>query len=357
MRFRILHILIIPVLLALTAPFCGGSLITPVKSLSLEDSKHRLHDAKIVICTNRIPSSAEGENRFFGTKIDPTGKISQISVDFADGEARIVNFDTLDDALDAINPSDDILVFVHGDGKGFTQTIEYCARLNSLYGISVIAFDWPSKDPTKPDGASNFYKSLQNAKHSAPAFAAFIHTVNDYYGKRRRAGSISILFHSLGAMVLQRCAELDSATIANPVFANLILDAPAVRQKRHAKWLCKVSMQKRLYVTMNDDDFTLHGASMLLFGKMLGIGATPPYTGNAEYIDFSEVLGTEHNYLIMDAESSGKEILTFYKEVLHGKCSDTKNITRFKINGDANSFKLLKQEPSQNHPDNKSVTR
>jgi len=328
-------------ILALTVCSCPGNLTQPVKSLALNGSGDRGRDAKIIIFTNRARTSSSAEQRFFGTSVDPSGRTSQVRVDFSNGDSKVTFFDTLDSALDEADTTGDILIFIHGDGKGFVQTIEYCARLNSLYGVTVLAFDWPSKDPSMPDGAANFYKSLQNAKRSVAAFDIFMNGANDYFRKHPRKGSISVVFHSLGAMILQRWTEHGTGSIENAVIDNLILDAPAVKQKRHASWLSRVAMQKQIFVTMNDDDFTLHGASMLLFNRTLGMGAKPPYAENVRYIDFSHSLGTEHNYLIMDETKIGPDVHGIYDVILHGGIPDTADRTLFS-EGDAPNVFILR---------------
>ncbi|HEY1406460.1 MAG TPA: hypothetical protein VF857_07635, partial [Spirochaetota bacterium] len=202
------------------------------------------------------------------------------------------------------------------------------------------------------NGATNYYRSQTNALQSIAAFDQFLNSLNRYFITRKNSEkhvpSITLLFHSMGGFILQKYAESGSAEIDSPVFNNVILDAAAVKQKNHYVWLERVAFQKRIYVLSNGRDFTLHGASLLSLGKMLGMGARKQLAENAEYIDFSENLTFEHNYTILDEGKIGKKFRYVCETIMHGRSLDLENRNIFTPIGTTRVYKLVKESPDDN---------
>ena len=121
--------------------------------------------------------------------------------------------------------------------------------------------------------------------------------------------------------------------IPEGLFSNFILNAAAVNQYQHQKWLEKLNIQERIYVTINNDDFTLHGAMILRASKQLGLGYRGSTAMNAHYVNFSDVATREHNLFLGKSatEKNNPYIYLFYKQAFHGSAVSFNENTGFQI--------------------------
>ena len=84
------------------------------------------------------------------------------------------------------------------------------------------------------------------------------------------------------------------------LFSNIIVNAAAVKQHNHDKWLEKIHLQERIYVTMNDEDRPLHGAMLLRLAKQLGLGTKGETVAEQE---------NEYIYRFYDQAFHGSEVI------------------------------------------------
>jgi hypothetical protein len=216
----------------------------------------------------------------------------------------------------AILPANrDFLVYVDGHGKTFSQVLERGFELSRRYGINVVVFDWPTD-----------YVALRKTAHNADEVAvAFVRAMRIFSEVRRSAFSeapVSVIFHSMGNRIAKNLVDqrLQSFLPSN-LFDNVILNAAAVKQQRHAHWIEKLHIQQRIYITINDEDRPLKGATLLRLSRQLGRGITGKKAVNAVYVDFSAVAGTEHNLFLgySKTESDNPLIFRFYSDAFHGR--------------------------------------
>ncbi|CAN7383042.1 alpha/beta hydrolase [Variovorax sp. LjRoot178] len=235
-----------------------------------------------------------------------------------------------------------VLVYVHGNNNTPAKCFERCAKLEALYDVEVIGFSWPSEgylpdgklvpdvDPKEMDGnedelsaveganrkeskiQSKIYRYHQaglNGKHSADALARFLRMIG---AARLDANKqpYTAAAHSLGAQFLQYTIDIPGAAESIATAQNVALLAPCVRAVGHREWLAKIRPNSQLFVTFNDGDSVLAGASIadngLTGDTQLKLGTDPttdrfkvPYL---RYISCSnaKVGGGGHGYFVQD---------------------------------------------------------
>ena len=120
------------------------------------------------------------------------------------------------------------------------------------------------------------------------------------------------------------------------LFDNVIINAAAVEQKNHTKWVEQLQFQKNIFINSNRRDFNLNGLRISTkHGKQLGQKVTHPFASNAVYFDFTKSVGfriptgPSHTYFIGKIPERNKNICLIYSEMLHGHMPDLADETRF----------------------------
>ncbi|MBT2304881.1 alpha/beta hydrolase [Variovorax paradoxus] len=252
-----------------------------------------------------------------------------------------------------------VLVYVHGNNNTPAKCFERCAKLEALYDVEVIGFSWPSEgylsdgepvpdvDPEEVDGdeeelgsvkganrkeskiRSKIYRYHQaglNGKHSADALARFFRMIG---AARLDANKqpYSVAAHSLGAQFLQYTMDIPAAAESLATAQNVALLAPCVRAIGHREWLAKIRPNSQLFVTFNDGDTVLAGASIadngLTGDTQLKLGTDPtadrfkvPYM---RYISCSnaKVGGGGRGYFVQD--KMPKKMLSVFGRIFRSK--------------------------------------
>ena len=197
------------------------------------------------------------------------------------------------------------LLFVHGDFKTFELAVLRAMDIGETYGINVMVFCWPSKDPDI-SGTRNFKNSKANVYKSEKDFMELLEIFRDF-DKNDILGrdSLSAFFHSLGNLYLKNYTECIHPR--QKAFSNLIMNSAAVEQEDHNHWVENLEIQERVYILFNKHDFTLNGLRIFTpAGKQLGERIKDTLADNAIYLDFSSVVGHEfptwnsHSFYIGD---------------------------------------------------------
>jgi hypothetical protein len=104
---------------------------------------------------------------------------------------------------------------------------------------------------------------------------------------------------------------------------SVILNAACVNQTNHKEWLDKLSFTNQIYITINDRDMNLRGASIIFRDHQLGERPKQTVSEKVNYINFSKVLFKEHNYYIMQHLLNEKPFVKkFYEDIFAGKDPD-----------------------------------
>ncbi len=122
--------------------------------------------------------------------------------------------------------------------------------------------------------------------------------------------------------------------ISEGFFNNLILNAPAVKQKHHAEWVNQLNIQKKIYIVSNRNDLPLKGAMILRLAKQLGSVYDEPLSRNAYYVDFSSIADKEHNIFPgrTDLEKDNPNITAFYNALFQGYAPVLTNNPSYLVN-------------------------
>jgi hypothetical protein len=345
---------LIPVFLFLVFAVSCSHVRIPHKELiptSELKSKCPEQPANIVV-TNRNRTTAEDSFKYFGNQVRTEEPLKYLSVCCLNDTWSFEEHETFKSLFNYLNPEKNILIFVHGDGKLFSEIVERNFMLRNIYDVNVIAFDYPSEDPTIHPRYKNYFNSMRNIDKSMPQFKAFLEEFQDELKEHESfsENKVSILFHSLGGYLFKRAMDDKSfENINNDLFDNIILNAPAVSQKYHASWLDRAPLKGNVYVTQNNDDFILRGAKMLSRQHMLGLDAEKPFSNKAEYIDFSEVYSYEHNYFLMEPPQGDRGAREVFYQMFNGLELDFSS-SRFKQMKENRTFSVQPFSEDEKEP-------
>jgi hypothetical protein len=241
--------------------------------------------------------------------------------------AFIMPLKNMDEAAGYLPANRDFLVYVDGHGKTFDQILERGFDLSGRFDINMVMFDWPSD-----------YLALRKTAYAAEDvtgnFVMAMRQLDLLHARYYKTSAVSAFFHSMGNNILKNATTIQLLKyMPENLFSNLILNAAAVRQKDHAKWVEKLHLQKRIYITINSNDRTLQGAKLLRIAHQLGLGTKGSNAKNAHYVNFSSIATTEHNLFLgkSRAEKSNQNIFGFYEQALHGKEVNFSNETAYQI--------------------------
>ena len=242
------------------------------------------------------------------------------------------------------------VVFVHGDAKTLEKSIYRGLKIQHLYNVNVLIYSWPSSDPNL-NGAKNFKRSQFHVSESLNnfvevlKFAQLFREVNPSFLKKK----MSLFFHSLGGLYLEKMVKSNlEIGFSDKLFDNIILNATAVNQKNHKEWVEKLSIQERIFIVSNKNDFNLKGVHLFTSnGKQLGEKITPPFANNAVYMNFNKTIGFKfptyntHTYFIGEMTKRNLNLKIFYNCILNGNNPDFSNKDVYRKLKKKNTFEIV----------------
>lgn len=111
------------------------------------------------------------------------------------------------------------------------------------------------------------------------------------------------------------------------IFDNVVLCQADVDNKGHAKWVEQIEAGKRVYVTINENDWVLKWSDANFQKDRLGRTARNLVASNASYFDFTNGPGVEKTHGIF-YEKTNDVVKSFFTTVLNGgKGERTKGLT------------------------------
>ncbi|HLO58747.1 MAG TPA: alpha/beta hydrolase [Bacteroidales bacterium] len=246
--------------------------------------------------------------------IQPWFQLFYFKVALKNDTAWVQPLEDLNDAKGFFPNDRDFLVYIDGHGKTFGQTMERGFELTDRFNINMVIFDWPSDYLA-------LRKTIYNADEVAVGFVEAMRTFNDFHVSHYNSSMVSVIFHSMGNRILKDVAGSRLIhQMPDNLFSNIIINAAAVKQQNHAKWVERLNIQKRIYITKNNRDFNLRGAAILRCAEQLGLG-NHNFARNAWYVNFSVFSTIDHNLFLgrSQLEKDKPEIFTFYDLAFHGK--------------------------------------
>lgn len=214
-----------------------------------------------------------------------------------------------------------VLLYLHGFNNTPPALFDRCTRLEALYGVSVVGFSWPSEgalsDGRDLPAASNpnpgeeellgdivgryrgedlvrermalYHQAKSNAMGAVDSLARFLRLVAV---ARLQANALpfSLAAHSMGVHLLQYSLALDATREALGSAFNIALVAGCARASGHTDWVPLLRPKGRVFITYNQGDTTLAGATAADGGQIrLGMAPGPDRVNNGtvRYLCFS----------------------------------------------------------------------
>jgi hypothetical protein len=258
--------------------------------------------------------------------IQPRFKLFYFIASLKNDTAFIQPLDQMTKASDYLPSGRDFLVYVDGHGKTFGQTMERGFELTERFNVNMVIFDWPTDYMA-------LRKTVYSADEVAVGFVKAMRSFNTVYSEFYSDSQVSVIFHSMGNRIMKFIAGTRLIKdMPHDLFTNVIINAAAVKQQNHAKWVERMDIQKRIYITSNHNDFNLKGAAVLRLAEQLGLG-NKKYAKNAYYVNFSDYATEEHNLFLGKShlEKSKPELFRFYDLAFHGKEVTFDRATGFQI--------------------------
>lgn len=243
------------------------------------------------------------------------------------------------------------LVFIHGDAKTLEASIKRGLTIQQVYNINVLIFSWPSKDP-EIRGVKNLKESQTHVGESMHHFMKVMDFIVQFKAINpafQQGQKLSLFLHSLGNLYIKTMIENElTGDLPTQLFDNVILNAAAVNQKQHKQWLERLSMQKRIYVISNKDDFNLKGLRIFTkSGRQLGEKLTPTLADNTNYVHFDKSVGfnikkgQSHTYFIGNTTDKSINIKSFYATLFHGEEPNLVDTEKFYVRKDGLGYEII----------------
>lgn len=270
--------------------------------------------SKILVVTCRPYVKDPKKNEYFPNDIAEFRTVSYF-IASCDGSSWNISFvPSFEEGMKQIDNGHDLLLFTDGHGKTLPMVLSRAFQVQERYGVSLILFDWPSRN-------NDFNVSLSRVRSCSDNFYNLLLQIKDYKKEfMSKKQNFSILLHSLGNYFLTHIIVNGSNQYLQEKFVdNIIMNAPAIRSKKHSEVISQLSFQNRIYITWNKNDFILKGAGIITAQKMLGNVIINP-SSNSQYIDFTNIAGKEHTSFAgyHSFEYENPAVFYFYNTAIHG---------------------------------------
>jgi len=313
---RYLYIILFLLLSGFASPIFGevSGKESSVLSLVSTDSNH-LKDAgnKILIISTRNFTDPEALTIEKG--VHPENKRFFFVVGTQADSFVVVNYPTLEKAMNQLDENRNMLVYVNGYNKTFDGTIKGGQMLSARYNVNAIMFDWPTDQKPVRITAKNARKVSHN-------LAVSLNEIGQVQQNKFSGTNLSVIFHSMGNLVARHMVKSGNINQMKPgVVDNIILNAAAVKSYDHNRWVEKMKNDETVYIVINKYDYVLRGASLMRGVRQLGNVPLGEKADNAHYIDFSEIAEKEHSYYLGETNAEKKTIqfFEFYNTVFQGQ--------------------------------------
>ncbi|HTN46988.1 MAG TPA: alpha/beta hydrolase [Flavipsychrobacter sp.] len=289
-------------------------------------------DTAIIMASNRLFQ----DTAFRFLPDASVGGIRYFVVYSHDGFWDVIPIDDLKTAIAYLpEKNKDWVIYTEGMGKLFTSAADRAMRMSAQYRVNVIMLDYPSIH-AKWRRTRNYYFSKHYAGIAYKDFAPVIDTVKVLKATNQLGtGSVNLFFHSMGNIVLEKMVLNNKIQFLNQSkwVDNLVLNAPCVRQRHHARWMNQVNFAERIYVLYNPQDFTLGGAYFMSKWNQLGMKVKRPLAEKATYINFEKLAGKRHsNFLNLRGYPAQPEAaINIYSKLLHGEKVNVRDTVLYKI--------------------------
>lgn len=290
-------------------------------------------DTAIVVASNRARQT-DDSLRFMSEEADTIG-VRYFFVYAHRGKWHVLPVNNLKKAISYMpKPNRDWIIYTEGMGKIFTNDVDRAIALSGQYDVNVLLLDYPSIR-SNLKRIANYKFAIRHARAAYKDFVPVLDTVQQLRSANRMGkGSLNLFFHSMGNNVMYKTVTSGQVALLNNKtwVDNIILNAPCVPEKRHKKWVDKLTFAKHVYIHYNPRDHTLQGAHLLSFKKQLGEKVKKPISKNATYINFNKITDRGHsNFLSLQGREPAKQAAREHYNVLfHGKEANLADTSKYK---------------------------
>lgn len=267
-----------------------------------------------------------------------------------------------------------ILFFIHGYNNDVKDVMQAAQAIEDIYGVIVVPFTWPANGGGQISGAASYLSDKSDARASSGALNRVIGKIQQFHlmltsaqkiNHQERAQkkhptnpqaayayfvklvekdcpvTLNLLCHSMGNYVFKHTLSTSDNAVSKLVFDNVCLVAADANNDKHARWVGKLDVRKRIYVVINENDFALK-ASRIKPGDeqlaRLGHYTSQLNSPNTHYIDVThaDYIGNEHTYFIGDTVIKNSLLKDIFSGMFNGQAIEGDLIYR----SDNNSYVL-----------------
>ena len=155
-----------------------------------------------------------------------------------------------------------VLIYIHGRAKGVGEPVKSMNQNIysdlAAYGVEVLGFTWDADD-----GGFDESRPIE----SADEFSMLLDALAEFMAAPENSGAAkpSLIAHSMGNLIIAELAEEDDLGMERgKLIQNLVMSAPAVKVRRHHRWLRKIKVAEKVYVMVNPNDTVLMFAGFVV---------------------------------------------------------------------------------------------
>lgn len=212
--------------------------------------------------------------------------------------------------------------FVHGFNQSFEKNLEKSLALEKEHNVEVIAFSWPSN----PGGfkTKEYRHAKRTARASIGALDSTLEKLSVYLKEPFNREALeacdikfSLMTYSLGNYLFQNYVIDSAYENETAIFDNVVLCQADVDNKGHKSWVDIIETGKRVYITINENDWVLKWSDANFQKDRLGRTAKNLNSSNATYFDFTDGpnVGKTHGVFYKKTNPVVKD---FFSKVLNG---------------------------------------
>lgn len=269
----------------------------------------------IVISDRRF--TPEEEILFLDGKVSKTGLNYFVASEVSDGWVLSPIFST-DDIKTVVDNSKNSIFFVHGYGKTFTQTLLRGSQVSKRFNLNTVIYDWPAKK-------SIFYNAQHYARKNAVKLSTAVKEYNNYFMTHGDDSKYNTLFmHSLGNYLFSHYIKNDRAAEETDLktFDNIVLNAPAIKQKYMHMHIDTVGMSHNVIVTLNNNDMILRGAGVATLSTQVGNKIKKDACMCIKYVDFTPIANRKHTVFTGYNAKEDSQVKEIYNDIFNNKGID-----------------------------------
>lgn len=225
---------------------------------------------------------------------------------------------------------------VHGYNTNFEAALNTAFNVRKYYGVEVILFSWPSlgggegRDSIGKDviGTASYKRDKRIAMRSVGALDRCFEKLNLYMNRLTEGEDckqkFTLLCHSMGNYLLKNLLKSSVYEGETLIFDNVVLCQADINSKDHDKYIDKIAHRRRMYVTINENDFALAWSRRKL-GKAqkarLGHFTRNLTSTIAVYLDFTNAswVKKSHSFFSDEVPEKNKRVHSVFNDILNGE--------------------------------------